>query len=148
MKPYLWNFKLSKLVPTLRRRARERRDPQSKVGAAPQSVASPLRIAAKLFSKHAVKFDICKLSAADMFAMFVSAVKGHEAGPGQMTCPLVCLGHSKDFWNDAALDRFFAKITSHPKYQSAFRWNTLGGTVKAVLAGRPRAAEAALAGEK
>jgi hypothetical protein len=87
-----------------------------------------------------MKFDICKLSAADMYAMFVSAVETQEAGLAHGVHPLVCLGHSKDFWNDAALNAFFDRISSHPKYRSAFRWNTLGGTVKQILSRRPQSA--------
>jgi hypothetical protein len=146
MKPYLCNFKLSKLIATLRRRAIERRDPQSRVAAAPQSVLSVRSVASKLLSRHAVKFDICKLSAADMFGMFVSAVERHRAERRNAAYPLVCLGHSKDFWNDAALDAFFERISSHPKYRSAFRWNTLGGTVKQILSRGPQTAGVACVG--
>ncbi len=139
MKPYVYNFKLSKLSATLRRRALERRDPHCRVRSAPQSVSSLRSPMRKLLSKNAMKCDICKLSAGDMYRMFAAAVRRQAADPRDGIDPVVCLGHSKDFWNDAALDEFFRRISSHRKYRSEFRWNTLGGIVQQILAAHPRA---------
>jgi len=135
MKPYLCNFKLSKFRATLKRRAIEKRDPHCRVHSAPRSTASPQSALKKLFSKNAMKFDVCKLSAGDMYRMFTSAV---AQSPSQGLCPLVGLGHSKDFWNDKALDKFFLRISSHRKYRSAFRWSTLGGLTREILADHRR----------
>jgi len=134
MKPYLCNFKLSKFRATLKRKALEKRDPHSRVRSAPQSTASSRSALRKLFSKNAMKFDVCKLSAGDMRRMFASAVAKQAASPSRGIYPVVCLGHSKDFWNDTALDTFFRTISSHRKYRSAFHWNTLGGIVQQILA--------------
>jgi hypothetical protein len=134
MKPYFWNFKLSKFRATLKRRALEKQDPHCRVRSAPRSTASPRSVLRKLFSKNAMKFDICKLSTGDMCRMFAAVVEKQAADPCSGIYPVVCLGHSKDFWNDAALDAFLRKISSHRKYRSAFRWNTLGGIVRQILA--------------
>jgi len=133
MKPYLCNFKPTKFRATLKRRAIERQDPHCQVHSAPQSTASPRSALRKLFSSNAMKFDICKLSAGDMFRMFAWAVQQQAAGPNGGFCPVVCLGHSKDFWNDVALDAFLGRISSHRKYRSEFHWNTLGGIVGQIL---------------
>lgn len=139
MKPYLCNFKLSKFRATLKRRALEKRDPHCRMHSAPQSTASPRSALKKLLSKNAMKFDVCKLSAGDMCRMFASAAMNQAVNPGQSIYPLVCLGHSKDFWNDAALDTFFRRISSRRKYRSRFRWNTLGGVVRQIHGDHPQA---------
>jgi hypothetical protein len=140
IKPYLCNFKLSKFRATLKRRALERRDPHCRIRSAPQSTASTRSALRKLLSKNAMKFDICKLSAGDMLGMFIAAVERQAREPNSGICPVVCLGHSKDFWNDVALDAFFATISSHRKYRSGFHWNSLGGVVRQILAAQRCAA--------
>lgn len=141
MKPYLCNFKPAKLIATLKRRAIEKRDPHCRVHAATQSVSSLRSVMTKLLSKNAIKFDICKLSAGDMCRMFASAVEKQTADTRCDIYPVVCLGHSKDFWNEAALDEFFRRISSYRKYRSKFRWNTLGGVVQQIRSAHPGAVE-------
>lgn len=137
MKPYLCNFKCAKLVATLKRRALEKQDPHCRVDAATQSVSSFRSTMRKLLSKNAVKLDICKLSAHDMYRMFASALDKHRAIPTRDIYPLVCLGHSKDFWNDAALDEFLTRISSTSTYGSEFRWNTLGAVTQQIRSTDP-----------
>ncbi|MDI6449524.1 hypothetical protein [Anaerobaca lacustris] len=137
MKPYVCNFKLSKVVATMRRRTVERRDPHSQVASAPQSVPSVHTVLGKLLSRHAVKFDICKLSARDMCAMFASAAR-RAAGADGAVHPLVALGHTKDFWNDTAFERFLQGLCADSRYRGQFRWNTLAGVTKQVLGARSR----------
>jgi hypothetical protein len=132
MKPYLYNLKYRKLAITLKRRALERRDPQSKVAYAPQSASVGGLLLRKLFSMHAMKFDFCKLSKADMRAMFATAVQRMNEF-GQPVRPLVCIGHSKDFWNDSALEAFFDAISSRHAYRGSFRWSTLRAVAKRIL---------------
>ena len=104
MEPYWKNFKLTKLRATMKRGRIEnassgRRDVDRSLRSVPRC-GTVLR---RVLKKHASTFDFCKLSATDM----VKRVREHAGAAEQ---PVVLIGHSKDFFNDLALDRFLDRV--------------------------------------
>jgi hypothetical protein len=104
MEPYWKSFKLTKLHATIQRGKIERASCScSGTSQTVHSVPTVRTILRKLFSPHASTFDFCKLSAGDMWNRMRAFDKSVEQ-------PVVLIGHSKDFFNDAGLDHFLARV--------------------------------------
>jgi hypothetical protein len=104
MEPYWKNFKSTKLLATIKRGKNERTSsPCYGTGQTVRSVPTVRTILGKLFSKHASTFDFCKLSGRDM--------RNRMKAFDRLTdTPVVLIGHSKDFFNDAGLDQFLTQV--------------------------------------
>jgi hypothetical protein len=104
MEPYWRNFKMTKLRAALKRWKIERASRSDHAaGKRISSVPANRTVLTNLLKKRASTFDFCKLSARDM----LDRVRQHVECLEQ---PIIMIGHSKDFFNDRALDRFLAEM--------------------------------------
>jgi len=107
LKPYICNFKWTKLRATLKRRQTEKADTNGHgMVEARQSTESLENVLKKLMSLHPMKYDFCKLSARDMIRGLRAARQADQSMGNGLGTPVVMLGHSKDFWNDRNLETF------------------------------------------
>ncbi|MHC4295831.1 MAG: polysaccharide deacetylase family protein [Planctomycetota bacterium] len=133
MKPYLYNFKWTKLNVTFKRR-RVERDNTGGHGMmeARKSADSRVTILKKLTSLQPLKYDFCKLSADDMIRGLQQLVRNNRTAGNGVGTPVVMLGHSKDFWNDRNLDRFLSFVEKECDRTVCF--STFGELSKRILA--------------
>lgn len=110
LRPYLWNFKWTKLQTTLKRRAAEKNDVHGlSMKQARQSTEPLSSVFRKLFSWYPLKYDFCKLSDKDMIRWLKKAIKQSCYEKNDNT-PVVMLGHCKDFWNDRNVENFLKYV--------------------------------------
>jgi len=133
MKPSINNLKFSKVKATVKRYRLERRDPHSRLPSTPRSVPPKRTILRMLFSKYPMKFDFGKLSAADMYRVFITEANKQKKNSDSSVYPLVGIGHCKDFWNDRNLEKFISSISSSTEFRSVFCFDTLGGLIKRIV---------------
>ncbi len=131
MRPYVCNLKWTKLRTTLQRRRAEKSNMHGHGMMEARKSRDPLgTLLKKLITSQPLKYDFCKLSAANMIRWLQHAVRSDTTGQTGADTPLVMLGHSKDFWNDRHLGTFlrFAKTQcSHH-----VRFGTLGDLTKRI----------------
>ena len=106
MEPYYKNFYKTKTLTTLKRGKIEKSDPHFKIN--PETYSSSnfqaKNIITKLFKKHPMKFDFCKLSDFTMTKYLKKAIK--RKYKYKKAIPIVMIGHTKDFWNDTNFNKF------------------------------------------
>jgi hypothetical protein len=131
-RPYVYNFKWTKLYTTLKRHCLERADTNNNgMTNARQSTESPWKVLRKLVTSQPIKYDFCKLSSGDMIRGLVRLIKNDRMVEDGIGTPVVMLGHSKDFWNDRNLEVFLRFINKECKEQVYF--STLGELTKRIL---------------
>lgn len=107
VRPYVCNFKWTKLVTTLKRRRVEKGNMNSHgMMEARQSTDSMAKVLQKLFTRQPIKYDFCKLSVAEMIQWLKPLIQNDMQEEEDAIQPIVMLGHSKDFWNDRNLASF------------------------------------------
>ena len=132
MRPFVCNFRWTKLCATLKRRQVERADKHGHgMMEARQSTESPGKVLRRLGTLQPLKYDFCKLSAGDMIRELRHAMKSDQAGVNSLGTPVVMLGHSKDFWNDRNLEMFLRFIKK--ECEDRVRFSTLGELTKRIL---------------
>lgn len=132
MRPFVCNFRWTKLCATLKRRRVERADTHGNgMMEARQSTESPGKVLRRLGTLQPLKYDFCKLSTGDMIRELRHAMKSDQTGGNSLGTPVVMLGHSKDFWNDRNLEMFFRFIKKECK--GRVRFSTLGELTKRIL---------------
>jgi len=132
MRPFVCNFRWTKLCATLKRRRIERADTHGHgMMEARQSTESLGQVLKKLGTLQPLKYDFCKLSAGDMIRELRHAMKSDQAMRNGLGTPVVMLGHSKDFWNDRNLEMFFRFIKKECEGRVLF--STLGELTKRIL---------------
>lgn len=131
-RPYVCNFKLTKLCATLKRRNMEKNDTHGHgMMEARQSTESLGQMLKKLGTLQPLKYDFCKLSATDMIRGIRRLINDNRMDRGDFGTPVVMLGHSKDFWNDRNLERFFLFIKKECNGKVCF--NTFGEFTKKIV---------------
>jgi len=129
VRPYLCNFKLTKLCATLKRRHVEKSNAHGHgMMEARRSSESPGKVLGKLLSRYPIKYDFCKLSANDMIRWLQRVIKYDQEEGDSFGTPVVMLGHSKDYWNDRNLEKFLRYIDKDQK--GKVRFSTLGELAK------------------
>lgn len=132
MKPYLCNFKWSKLRASLQRRRIEKDNLHGhgmmEARKSRDSLGTLLR---KLATRQPLKYDFCKLSAQDMIHRLRQIARADQ-GEGAGDRAVVMLGHSKDFWNDRHLDTFLRFVKERCSDNVCF--GTLGDLARTVYA--------------
>jgi len=132
MKPYVCNFRWTKLCATIKRRRVERADTHSHgMMGARQSTESLGQMLKKLGTLQPLKYDFCKLSATDMIRGLRRLTNDNQMARGDFGTPVVMLGHSKDFWNDRNLETFLRFIKK--ECGNRVRFSTLGELTKMIL---------------
>ena len=132
MRPYVWNFKWSKLSTTLKRRSVEKANTHGHgMMTSRNSTESSRGIMRKLLTLQPMKFDYCKLSAGDMIRWLRHSIKNTPECKDSLGLPMVILGHSKDFWNDRNLEMFLEFIQNECKEK--VRFSTLGELTKRII---------------
>lgn len=125
VRPYVCNFKWTKLRTTLKRRYVERGNTRGHAMVkARQSTESLGQMLKKLGTLQPLKYDFCKLSATDMIRGVRELLKEDCMDRNDFGTPVVMLGHSKDFWNDRNLEmflRFIKKECESRVHFSTFR---------------------------
>ena len=136
MKPYLGNFRWTKLRATLKLRKHERANIHGhRMMQARKSTDSPIRVLKKLCTRQPMKYDFCKLSAGDMIRWLQRLTRDDRVVAGDLGMPVVMLGHSKDFWNDKNLALFLSFIRT--QCQASVSFSTFGGLAQ-LIQGRDR----------
>lgn len=131
-RPYVCNFKLTKLRVTLKRRNMEKNDMNGHgMMQGRQSIESPGQMVKKIGTMQPLKYDFCKLSATDMIRGLRRSISDDRTAGGDSDTPVVMLGHSKDFWNDRNLERFLLFIKKESNGKVCF--NTLGALTKKIV---------------
>ena len=132
-KPYVCNFKWTKLRTTLKRRRTEKANMHGHgMMEARRSTESLGSIRQKLTSLQPLKYDFCKLSARDMIRGALRATEADEMSERDSGTPVVMLGHSKDFWNDWNLEAFLKYVKDKGEGRMCF--STLGQVTKRIFA--------------
>jgi len=132
MKPYLSNFRWTKLRTTLKRRAVEKVNINGHgMMEARKSRESVPGILKKLCTLQPLKFDFCKLSEGDMIRWLHRLLEDGRPGDDDLGTPVVMLGHSKDFWNDDNLAAFLRYVKNHCRGRVRFR--TLGEMTRQIV---------------
>ena len=128
MKPYLSNFRWTKLHAALKLRKQEGTNIHGHgMMQAGKCMDSPTKVLKKLCTKQPVKYDFCKLSARHMICWLRQLIQDNQIIAGDLGMPVVMLGHSKDFWNDKNLAEFLGFIRT--QCQASVRFSTLGELV-------------------
>ena len=102
-RPFYHNLKLSKLGSIIKSRFNSRKK-QSRNSIKKTSLLSKLQ---NPLSSYPFKFDFCKLSFEEMKYFLNSAIKSKHP-KGLDLIPIVAIGHSKDFHNNNAFEKFLA----------------------------------------
>lgn len=125
LRPYVCNFKWTKLCTTIKRRLVERANTGGHgMMEARRSADSPAQVLRKLATWQPVKYDFCKLSAGDMIRGLRRVMRNDATTGGDPGTPVVMLGHSKDFWNDAHVETFLRFVRD--ECAAGVRFSTLG----------------------
>lgn len=125
LRPYVCNFKWTKLYTTFKRRYVERGNTHGHgMMEARRSTESLGQILKKLGTLRPLKYDFCKLGANDMIRRLKRLMRDDQRDGGGFGTPVVMLGHSKDFWNDRNLEIFLRFIKK--ERDSRVRFSTLG----------------------
>jgi hypothetical protein len=112
-KPYLENFRWTKLYATLKRCSRERANMHGHGMMQARNSSTPLKeILAKLTTVQPFPLDFCKLSAKDMIRWLQVAMIEDQRLRDRDGTPVVMLGHSKDFWNDRHCATFLKYVVT------------------------------------
>lgn len=129
MEPYFKNFRKTKYLATLKRVKIEKADPNYRVN--PEKFSSSdfkaKSIINKLFRKHPMKFDFCKLSTFSM-KKFIKNAMIRELKYNK-PIPIVMIGHAKDFWNDKHFDKFLNIV----KMDKNIKFSTFADVGKEIL---------------
>ena len=140
MRPYVCNFRWTKLCVTLKRRQVEQANTHGHgMMEARQSTESPGTILKRLGSWQPFKYDFCKLSARDMIRGLRRVMKGDRAQNDGLGTPVVMLGHSKDFWNDRNLETFLKLVKTECDARVGF--STLGELTRRIVEKDAKSAE-------
>jgi hypothetical protein len=132
LRPYLSNFKWTKLCATLKRRFRERGDTHGHgMVEARQSTESFGHVLGKLCTAQPLKYDFCKLSANDLIRGLRRSIHDDPMDGDGFGTPVVMLGHSKDFWNDRNLEVFLKFVTEECEGKAGF--STFGECTRKIL---------------
>ena len=138
LRPYVCNFKWTKLSATLKRRSVEKADTQGYgMMEARKSTDSLGGIIKKLWTLQPLKYDFCKLSANDMIRELRRliksnpVIKSNPADEDGIGTPVVMVGHSKDFWNDRNLAIFLKFVKEECAERVHF--STLGECTRRIL---------------
>lgn len=132
LRPYICNFKWTKLSATLKRRLRERGNTHGHGMMEARQSTEPLsRVLRRLGTRQPLKYDFCKLSASDMIHELLRLMKDDANDRDGFGTPVVMLGHSKDFWNEGSL----AVLLKFVKEECAgkVRFSTLAECTRALL---------------
>lgn len=133
LRPYACNFKWTKLAATLKRRQIEKANTGGHgMMNARKSRDSWWTVLRKLSTLQPLKYDFCKLSADDMIAELRRAMRADRGVSDEFGTPVVMLGHSKDFWNDANLETFLRFVREECRESICF--STLGELTARILA--------------
>lgn len=132
LRPYVCNFKWTKLCVTLKRRSREMSNTHGHgMMGGRQSTESFGRVVRRLGTRQPLKYDFCKLSANDMIRGLQRLMKSDPADENGIGTPVVMLGHSKDFWNDRNLAIFLKFVKEECAERVHF--STLGECTRKIL---------------
>jgi len=132
LRPYVYNFKWTKLYVTLKRRCLERNNTHGNgMMQARRSTESLGKALKKLGTLQPLKYDFCKLSGSDMVRWLRRLMRDDRMVGDDFGTPVVMLGHSKDFWNDRNLDIFLEFIKKECKGKVCF--STLGELTKRIV---------------
>jgi hypothetical protein len=132
LRPYICNFKWTKLYATLRRRRQEKSNTHGHgMMEARQSIEPLGRILKRLSTLQPWKYDFCKLSAHDMIRGLRRRMESEPVEADGGGTPLVLLGHSKDFWNDRNLATFLKFVSEEGA--GRVRFSTLGECTRQIL---------------
>jgi hypothetical protein len=130
--PYVFNFKWTKLLATLKRQSMEKANTRGHgMMEARNSTESLGRIIKRLCTLQPLKFDFCKLSARDMIRELRRVMKADEMVEDESDTPVVMLGHSKDFWNDHNLEVFLKFVKNECEGRVCF--DTLGEATERIV---------------
>ncbi len=134
MRPYVCNFKWTKLRTTLKRRQVEKANAHGHgMMEARQSSDSLSKVIRKLLSFRPMKCDFCKLSANNMIRCLKQAIRYDEEKGDRFGTSVVMLGHSKDYWNDLNLQKFLEY--AHDVCKGKVQFSTLGEQAKSIRDG-------------
>jgi hypothetical protein len=132
LRPYVCNFKWTKLCTTVKRRLVERANTGGHgMMAARRSSDSLAQVLRKLGSRQPLKYDFCKLSAGDMIRGLRRAIRDDWTAGEDLGTPVVMLGHSKDFWNDSHVETFLRFVQE--ECAASVRFSTLGELTTRIL---------------
>jgi hypothetical protein len=132
LRPYVCNFKWTKLCTTVKRRLAEQTNPSGHgMMGARKSSDSFAQVLRKLGTRQPWKYDFCKLSTGDMIRGLRRAIRDDRRVEDDVGTPVVMLGHSKDFWNDANLKAFLRFVQDECK--TGVRFSTLGELTTRIL---------------
>ena len=132
MLPYIYNFKGTKLATTLKRRKVERDNLHGHgMMDARKSTESTGGVLKKLFTVQPQKYDLCKMSAADMTAWLKHLIRDGRTRQAHRDAPVVMLGHSKDFWNDRNVNAFLERIVT--EHREEVRFDTLAAVTRRIM---------------
>jgi hypothetical protein len=132
LRPYVCNFKWTKLYATLRRRQQEKSNTHGHgMMEARQSTEPVGQILRRLGTLQPWKYDFCKLSANDMIRGLRRLMKNEPAGGEGGGTPVVLLGHSKDFWNERNLAAFLKFVREEGA--GTVRFSTFGECTRRIL---------------
>jgi hypothetical protein len=116
LKPYIYNFRWTKLRTTLKRRDIESKDRYTKGFSGEMSTPQLTSIFRKLFVLHPMNCDFCKLTPRSMLTIVKDIVEV-DSGQRNEIVPVIMIGHCKDFWNDKHLDTFLRNTKKRVKFE-------------------------------
>tara|TARA_Y100001968_G_scaffold331261_1_gene385357 strand:+ start:2776 stop:3867 length:1092 start_codon:yes stop_codon:yes gene_type:complete len=122
-RPFYHNLKLSKLGSIIKSRFLSRK--RKSIGSSKQ--VSLFSKAQNPFSLYPFKFDFCKLTLKEMKYFLDSAIKSNYP-EGLDFIPIVAIGHSKDFRNNGAFEKFLEFASKKNNVESmTFQslWNSI-----------------------
>jgi hypothetical protein len=132
LRPYMCNFKWTKLCATLKRRSQEKSNTHGHgMMDARRSTEPFARVLRRLATRQPLKYDFCKLSAGDMIRGLRRLLSSELVEGNAVDTPVVMLGHSKDFWNDWNLAAFLKFVKE--ECAGRVRFSTLGECTRRVL---------------
>jgi len=125
-RPYITNFRWSKLRTSLKRRKLESRYPSAiNQAGGIQSTPKLMEVLIKLASMHPVNVDFCRLSARSMVRAVEEILQKNNTDEEiEHIVPVVFIGHSKDFWNDKHLNSFLSAIQRYSKKDEGILFST------------------------
>ena len=113
-------FITSMLTPKRIALLKESEKPEEKISADGTLTDKIRRKISKFKLFYPKKFDFCRMTFKELKSYIDYAIK--KCADSQDLIPVVSIGHSKDFLNDDAIDRFFEYISS--QYENRFLYTT------------------------